>query len=155
MGATLAPDADFGLPQLVRYEKGQKFDLHHDWFDEPQRVKGRGQGQGRGGKGWYNRGASFFVWVEDGCTEGETWFPHVRARGVWGDDDADGGGRKVEGKWREYGEGGTAFAPRRGNALFWVNLHENGTGDGRVVHAGLPLGGGRKTAMNIWPRRYF
>jgi prolyl 4-hydroxylase len=60
-----------------------------------------------------------------------------------------------KGKWRKHEEGGTAFAPRGGNALFWVDLHGNGSGDGRVVHAGLPLVEGRKTAMNIWPRKFY
>ena len=43
-----------------------------------------------------------------------------------------------------------------GNALFWVNLGEDGRGDERVRHAGLPLGVGVgvKSAMNIWPRRF-
>jgi prolyl 4-hydroxylase len=43
---------------------------------------------------------------------------------------------------------------RKGSAIFWINLHRNGTGDERVMHAGLPLKGGRKTAMNIWPRQF-
>lgn len=50
---------------------------------------------------------------------------------------------------------GVVFAPRRGSALFWVNLHANGTGDERTVHAGLPLNGGRKTGMNLWGRVFF
>lgn len=75
---------------------------------------------------------------------GGTWFPYIEAR-------------ENEGKWtRRIGEeGGTVFVPRKGNALFWVNLHGNGTGDERVVHAGLPLLEGRKTAMNVWPRRFY
>lgn len=48
-----------------------------------------------------------------------------------------------------------AFRPVRGNALFWVNLDANGTGDSRTLHAGLPLQDGLKTAMNIWPRQYY
>lgn len=81
------------------------------------------------------------MFLEDTCKGGETWFPFVE---------------QVEGRgWRPYEKGGTVFTPKSGSALFWVNLFKNGTGDGRVVHAGLPLEGGRKTAMNIWPRRFF
>lgn len=58
-----------------------------------------------------------------------------------------------EGRWREH-EGGTAFTPVEGNALFWVNLMPSGRGDKRVMHAGLPVEEGRKTAMNIWPRGF-
>jgi len=57
--------------------------------------------------------------------------------------------------WREHPDGGLAFRPVAGNALFWVNLHANGTGDARTRHAGLPVVAGRKTAMNIWPRQYY
>lgn len=138
LGTLLLPSDDFGTPQIVRYTRGQKFDVHHDWYDSPQRVR---DGSGR----IFNRIASFFVFLEDGCEGGETWFPYLEERV-----------RQVgEGKWRRHEDGGLAFRPRNGSALFWINLHANGTGDGRVVHAGLPLEGGRKTAMNIWPRRYY
>lgn len=67
--------------------------------------------------------------------------------------DVKGGG---EGNWEEHkGEGGTKSVPRGGNALFWVNLYANGTGDERMVHAGLLLLEGRKTAMSIWPRKFY
>jgi prolyl 4-hydroxylase len=36
-----------------------------------------------------------------------------------------------------------------------VNLNEEGEGDGRVVHAGLPVEEGEKIGLNIWPRRFF
>jgi prolyl 4-hydroxylase len=62
---------------------------------------------------------------------------------------------EVKPLWREHENGGLAFRPVAGNAIFWVNLHANGTGDERTNHAGLPLGKGRKTAMNIWPRQYY
>jgi prolyl 4-hydroxylase len=82
--------------------------------------------------------------LEGECSGGETWFPYIDVKGLG------------EGKWRKLeGDGGMAFAPRGGNALFWVNLHANGTGDERTVHAGLPLIEGRKTAMNIWPRKFY
>jgi prolyl 4-hydroxylase len=142
MGSFFPPDGDFSTPQLVRYEKGEKFDVHHDWYDEPQPVRGKGQ-RGR----WFNRMASFFVYLEGGeggSKGGETWFPYVEVKAFG------------EGKWAgDKVEGGTRFVPRGGNALFWINLHANGTGDGRTVHAGLPLVEGRKTAMNIWPRKFY
>lgn len=116
---------------MVRYETGERFDLHHDWYDTPQQVR---DGSGR----MFNRIASFFVYLEDECEEGETWFPYIEGT-------VDG-----KGKWRKHEDGGLAFSPRTGSALFWVNLHNNRTGDTRVMHAGLPLTSGRKTAMNIW-----
>jgi prolyl 4-hydroxylase len=94
------PSGDFGTPQLVHYEKGEKFDVHHDWYEEPQPLRGK---HGR----WFNRVASFFVYLEGECSGGKTWFPYIDVKG------------QGEGKWRKLEEdGGTAFAPKGGNALF-------------------------------------
>ncbi|KAI0484588.1 hypothetical protein GGR56DRAFT_669131 [Xylariaceae sp. FL0804] len=150
---------DVGPPQLVRYAPGQRFNQHHDWYDSPQPRRDGMRGVGRA----WNRVASFFAVLEDGCTGGETWFPHV--------DDAlahtrrPGPGEAAEDEqqqqqqqrplWRRHEDGGLAFRPVAGNSLFWVNLHANGTGDDRVVHAGLPVETGQKTAMNIWPRKFY
>lgn len=130
---------------MVRYEVGQRFDAHRDWYEEPQLLRGDERGRR------FNRKASFFVYLESQEVQGgETWFPHV---------DVEVGGEKGQGdgegeKWRRFEDGGTAFMPREGNGLFWVNLHANGTGDERVVHAGLPLLRGRKTGMNLWARGF-
>jgi prolyl 4-hydroxylase len=146
MGPLLSETDDFGVPQLVQYAPGEKFDVHHDWYDVPQVVK-TGDESKRGKR--FNRLASFFVFLEnEGVVGGETWFPFVEVR----EDDEE---RDGMGKWRRHEEGGTAFRPRAGSALFWVNLHGNRTGDGRVVHAGLKVEEGRKTAMNIWPRKFY
>ncbi|KAI0015794.1 hypothetical protein F4780DRAFT_42747 [Xylariomycetidae sp. FL0641] len=134
---------DIGPPQLVRYTQGQRFNQHHDWYDRPQPVKPGMKGKGRS----WNRIASFFAVLEDQCAGGETWFPHVEASHSTKD--------KTDHLWRKHPEGGLAFKPVAGNALFWVNLHANGTGDDRVVHAGLPVEEGLKTAMNIWPRKFY
>ncbi|KAI1862969.1 hypothetical protein JX265_009015 [Neoarthrinium moseri] len=139
LGTTLDPVADeMGIPQLVRYTQGQHYDLHRDWLRVPQQAF---DGSAR----VFNRPASFFAILQDNCTDGETWFPFVepvrpRDRGEL---------------WRRHEEGGLAFKPVAGNALFWVNLFANNTGDDRTVHAGLPVTGGLKTALNIWPRKYW
>ncbi|EAQ93050.1 hypothetical protein CHGG_01285 [Chaetomium globosum CBS 148.51] len=150
---------EMGPPQLVRYSEGQRFNVHHDWYDVPQWAPD-------GTTRKWNRVASFFAILEDQCEGGETHFPFVEGivrpspygEGMW-----KGGMRRKEGEredevkplWREHEEGGLAFRPVAGNAVFWVNLHANDTGDMRTRHAGLPLESGRKTAMNIWPRRYY
>ncbi|XXG97891.1 hypothetical protein Hte_004206 [Hypoxylon texense] len=151
---------DVGPPQLVRYTAGQRFNRHRDWYERPQPARGGMRGRGR----TWNRVASFFAVLQDGCTGGETWFPLVNATtttttttttmasGTDGGDGAEGAGRRF---WRAHEDGGLAFRPVAGNALFWVNLFANGTGDERTVHAGLPLEDGLKTAMNIWPRKFY
>jgi prolyl 4-hydroxylase len=143
MGTMMAPGKDdMGPPQLVRYTAGQRFNIHHDWFErfQPSRDDDRDR--------YFNRLASFFVILQDNCTEGETHFPYIKP--IAPQNFAD----KETAVWREHERGGLAFRPIAGNALFWVNLYKNGTGDRRVMHAGLPLKDGLKTAMNIWPRQY-
>jgi len=152
LGTLLAPGRDdVGRPQMVRYTAGQKFDAHRDWFARP-RVSDADKAAGR--RRMYNRVATLFVVLQTNSTEGgETWFP--LAKPIAGGVDADRW-EGVEGRvWREHEDGGLAFKAVPGNALFWVNLFPNGTGDGRVLHAGLPIKDGVKTAMNIWPRMYF
>ncbi|OTA94001.1 hypothetical protein M434DRAFT_30334 [Hypoxylon sp. CO27-5] len=146
LGTILDPSRDdIGPPQLVRYTAGQRFNRHHDWYKSPQPTR-RGM-LGRG-KSW-NRVASFFAILQDQCTGGETWFPFVNTTAP---PKPDKYGRQL---WRKHKEGGLAFRPIAGNALFWVNLFANGTGDERTNHAGLPLEDGLKTAMNIWPRKFY
>ncbi|GAB1310628.1 Prolyl 4-hydroxylase alpha subunit domain-containing protein [Madurella fahalii] len=159
MGTMLRDGWDeMGPPQLVRYTSGQRFNVHHDWFDYPQWAK---DGQRK-----WNRVASFFSILQDNCTGGETHFPHAkpiappspRGEPVWqggADDKTQKDGAEAKPLWREHEDGGLAFRPVAGNAIFWVNLHPNGTGDWRTNHAGLPLERGLKTAMNIWPRHYY
>lgn len=145
---------EMGPPQLVRYTAGQKFNIHHDWYDTPQWAYDGSNRQ-------FNRVASFFAILEDNCTDGETYFPYVgpsaQERGTasqrpayeprkWNQSDPT---------WRDHESGGLAFRPIKGNALFWLNLHSDGTGHEKTLHAGLPVGNGVKTAMNIWPRQFY
>ncbi|TGJ88332.1 hypothetical protein E0Z10_g420 [Xylaria hypoxylon] len=142
LGTVLDPNEDeMGVPQLVRYIEGQEYNLHHDWMRIPQAAF---DGSPRS----FNRVASFFVILQDTCKGGETWFPFIKAVSPQPKENEEGR------LWREHEDGGLAFKPVAGNGIFWVNLFPNGTGDTRTVHAGLPVTGGLKTAMNIWPRQY-
>ncbi|KAK0119636.1 hypothetical protein ONS95_011074 [Cadophora gregata] len=151
------PLSIFGTPQIVQYGPGEHFSTHHDWYDRPQPLRD-GSMDYTGGRWSFNRWGSFFVYLDEEAVGGETWFPHIEARtpvlSSQGED-SEGGGEKR--KWEKNTEEGrgTNFLPRKGNALFWVNLHGNGTGDERVVHAGREVKGGKKTAMNLWPRVYY
>jgi prolyl 4-hydroxylase len=144
MGSMLARGKDeIEPPQLVRYLAGQKFNKHNDWFEKPQLTW---DGRRRA----WNRIASFFAILQDNCTGGETYFPHLRPVARIPQDRTDA----PINVWREHEDGGLLFPPIKGNALFWVNLNSKGKGDDRVEHAGLPVRDGLKTAMNIWPRQY-
>ncbi|KAJ9136653.1 Prolyl 4-hydroxylase 1 [Pleurostoma richardsiae] len=160
MGAMLRDGWDeMGPPQLVRYTAGQRFNVHHDWYDTPRWATD-------GSSRKWNRVASFFAILQDNCTDGETHFPYLQPavldhrKDATGQKTAEGSKEPRRWKaadpvWRQHEDGGLAFRPITGNALFWVNLHANGTGDGRTMHSGLPVGEGLKTAMNIWPRQYY
>ena len=57
--------------------------------------------------------------------------------------------------------GGTVFidlevavSPVKGSALFWYNLHRNGTTDEKSLHAGCPVLVGNKWAGNLWIHEY-
>ncbi|KAH8905727.1 hypothetical protein BR93DRAFT_697771 [Coniochaeta sp. PMI_546] len=148
---------DMGPPQLVRYSAGQRFNLHHDWFDAPHWATD-------GSNRRWNRVASFFAILDDNCTGGETHFPYIqgivpqspRNEPAWVGGWVNARGEEdIRPLWRAHEQGGLAFRPVAGNAIFWVNLHPNGTGDMRTMHAGLPLVEGTKTAMNIWPRQFY
>jgi prolyl 4-hydroxylase len=156
MGTLLRDSWDeMGPPQLVRYREDERFNIHHDWYETPQWAND-------GSRRQWNRVASFFAILQDNCTGGETHFPYIsgisppspRGESGWAakgptDDGAE------EPLWREHESGGLAFRPIAGNAIFWINLFPNGTGDRRTMHAGLPVEDGLKTAMNIWPRQYY
>lgn len=146
---------DIGPPQLVRYEKGERFNIHRDWFERFQPVRGADWDERTGlrRRRVWNRVASFFVFLEDQCEGGETHFPFVEPAVLPESLVGQANGEKEQKPlWRRHESGGIAFRPVAGNAVFWVNLFANGTGDLRTRHAGLPLDSGRKTAMNIWPR---
>ena len=38
--------------------------------------------------------------------------------------------------------------------MVWKNLHMNGTGDSRLLHASLPAKSGRKIGMNLFSLYY-
>ncbi|KAF2740756.1 hypothetical protein EJ04DRAFT_507772 [Polyplosphaeria fusca] len=126
--------------QLVRYTENQRVNLHYDWYKNrlPLDRKDRP----------YNRIASFFVYLQTDCEGGETWFPNVtipvadieRVKGTWDVGESlnvgsDGAGVKIKLK--------------AGSGLFWVNM-QDGAGDRRTLHAGLPVERGVKVGMNIW-----
>ncbi|OIW27776.1 hypothetical protein CONLIGDRAFT_655519 [Coniochaeta ligniaria NRRL 30616] len=144
---------DMGAPQMVRYTAGQRFDVHADWFARPRMAAEDG---GAGRRRLYNRVATIFVVLENNSTGGgETWFPRVDGGGEGLVGGGEREGQLGQSNWRVHEDGGLAFRAVPGNALFWVNLLPNGTGDARVVHAGLPIVDGVKTGMNIWPRTFF
>ncbi|KAK6069413.1 2og-fe oxygenase family protein [Seiridium cupressi] len=123
--------------QLVKYAQGEHYHFHTDWFTNPIHAT-----SALGG----NRLSSFFAYVAaENITGGGTNFPMLDA--------------PYNQKWCDFidcdepYENGVTFRPVAGNAVFWQNLLEDGTGDQRNLHAGLPVTSGWKIGMNIWTRQ--
>ncbi|KAI0414473.1 hypothetical protein F5X98DRAFT_389746 [Xylaria grammica] len=131
--------------QIVKYATGgDHYRSHTDWFDAPKIDLPIPGSKDRSPKP-SNRLGSIFAYLEDDCERGETYFPHLPS--VL--ESADGTKFALA-----VGDTGLLVKPRKGNALFWNNLHGNGTGDERTAHAGLPVESGTKIGLNIWSR-YF
>lgn len=119
--------------QAVKYEPGQHYAFHYDWL----RI-------GNSTARFRDRFSSFFVILDGACTGCQTSFPYLTApvADEWWNDKLD----------VNESNDGVAFRAIAGNAVFWVNLHEDGAGDERVLHAGSPVLTGRKIGLNIWTR---
>ncbi|KAL1860560.1 hypothetical protein VTK73DRAFT_7287 [Phialemonium thermophilum] len=129
--------------QIVKYEAGgDHYKSHTDWFDAPKVDLAYGPEDATPRPS--NRLASVFAYLAD-CERGETYFPYLPPV----TEAADGSKFALAD-----GDTGLLVRPRKGNAIFWNNLHANGTGDDRTYHAGLPVESGTKIGLNIWSR-YF
>lgn len=123
--------------RVIKYQSEQKLQVHYDWFPGNRNETGRPGDVPRVN----NRLGSIFAYVEDDCDGGETFFPEVTAI----HEDAD------ETKFsRTESDQGLLVKARRGNAIFWNNMHLNGSGDVRTAHAGMPVTRGTKVGINIW-----
>lgn len=116
-----------------RYTKGGHYTYHYDW-SAATRAAGRV--------------SSFMVYLEANCTGGGTHFPRLQRPGAgeWCEFLECGGQGGGEGEEKE----GIVFKPVAGNAVYWENMREDGTGYLESWHAGLPVGEGVKIGLNIW-----
>ncbi|KAL2751859.1 hypothetical protein ACRALDRAFT_1083803 [Sodiomyces alcalophilus JCM 7366] len=132
--------------QLVRYNVGEQYHFHTDWFNKEATKPGGHADVGRGG----NRVSSIFAYVSvsDDIVGGGTSFPKIKPPG------GDGWCRFIECD-NDY-DAGVTFRAIEGNAVFWSNLRHDPAGqtigDVRVLHAGLPVIQGQKVGMNIWTK---
>ncbi|KAG0648379.1 putative prolyl 4-hydroxylase 10 [Hyphodiscus hymeniophilus] len=118
--------------QATKYEEGQQFKPHYDWFLPKERNLS------------LNRASTFFAILAANCTNCGTIFPRLLYD--WERED-----EKLC-KYVECGQKSLVVKPIPGSAIFWRNLHENGTGNKLTWHAGLPVLDGTKVGLNIWTR---
>ncbi|KAK7359657.1 hypothetical protein VNO77_01619 [Canavalia gladiata] len=118
--------------QVLRYEHGQKYDPHYDYFVDKVNIA-------RGG----HRVATVLMYLSDVTRGGETVFPNAeespRHRGSETGEDLS-----------ECAKKGIAVKPQRGDALLFFSLHPNATPDTLSLHAGCPVIEGEKWSATKW-----
>uniref|UniRef100_A0A6U1L3D7 procollagen-proline 4-dioxygenase n=1 Tax=Tetraselmis chuii TaxID=63592 RepID=A0A6U1L3D7_9CHLO len=123
--------------QVLRYQNGQKYDAHWDWFDEPGQHEGLISTDGAG-----NRVATVLMYLSDVEEGGETAFPH----GAFVNE-----AKQKHGPYSPCGEDGISVKPKKGDALLFWNLQPNGKdGDKYSLHAGCPVLRGTKWSATKW-----
>jgi len=114
--------------QATRYTEGQEYKPHWDW----------------GGR-HHDRDTTFLGIIDVSCETCGTNFPSLEVNWVHEDQ-----------RWCDFVDcdnlQSLTVRSVPGSALFWRNLHSNGTGDIRTLHAGLPARGGIKIGLNVWTR---
>lgn len=104
--------------QAQRYDVGQEFKPHFDWFEPGTNAYERYAGM-RGNRTW-----TFMVYLNEDLEGGATRFTEIDL----------------------------AIAPKTGMALFWNNLHADGTPDRATMHCGEPVTRGHKVIITKWFR---
>lgn len=116
------------LLQILRYDVGQKYNAHNDYFDPalygPQTT---------------NRAVTVFYYLNSVDEGGQTWFP-----------DADG----KEHETRDYVscKRGMGFKPKKGYAVVFYDMTPNRGYDPLSLHGACPVIRGTKWGGTLWLR---
>lgn len=118
--------------QVLRYEHGQKYDPHFDYFTDPVNIQ-------QGG----HRIATVLMYLSDVKKGGETVFPSAeespRRKTSALDEDLS-----------ECAKKGIAVKPRRGDALLFFSLEPAAIPDTSSLHGGCPVLEGEKWSATKW-----
>ncbi|XVE81095.1 hypothetical protein DITRI_Ditri15bG0035700 [Diplodiscus trichospermus] len=115
------------LIQVLRYEKGQFYKPHHDYFSDTFNLK-------RGGQ----RIATMLMYLSDDVEGGETYFPKA------GTDDCNCGGKI---------EKGLSVKPIKGDAVLFWSMGLDGESDPKSIHGGCEVLSGEKWSATKWMRQ--
>ncbi|CAI5467749.1 unnamed protein product [Closterium sp. Yama58-4] len=125
---TFLPPENQESMQVLRYAVGQKYDAHHDFFDEDEKKQ-------QGG----HRYATVLMYLTDGFSGGETVFP-----------DSEKDKQEKDNTWSECGKQGVAAKPVKGDALLFFSLKPSAEPDLASLHAGCPVLAGEKWSATKW-----
>ncbi|KAK8507179.1 hypothetical protein V6N13_069972 [Hibiscus sabdariffa] len=117
--------------QMLRYEHGQKYEPHYDYFLDKVNIA-------RGG----HRIATVLMYLTNVTKGGETVFPQAEESPLHttpANDDLSDCAKK-----------GIAVKPKRGDALLFYSLYPNAIPDPSSLHAGCPVIEGEKWSATKW-----
>ncbi|VFQ73566.1 unnamed protein product [Cuscuta campestris] len=126
---TFLPPENGESMQVLRYEHGQKYEPHFDYFHDKVNLELGG-----------HRVATVLMYLSSVEKGGETIFPNSELKDtqVKGDD------------WSECAINGYAVKPYKGDALLFFSLHPNATTDPLSLHGSCPVLEGEKWSATKW-----
>ncbi|XP_038976008.1 probable prolyl 4-hydroxylase 6 isoform X2 [Phoenix dactylifera] len=126
---TFLPEENGEPMQILRYEKGQKYESHFDFFNDKFNIA-------RGG----HRFATVIMYLSNVNKGGETIFPS-----------AEGGVSQYKDEtWSDCARTGYAVKPNKGDALLFFSLHIDATIDPKSLHGSCPVIEGEKWSATKW-----
>ncbi|GJZ40475.1 probable prolyl 4-hydroxylase 4, partial [Tanacetum coccineum] len=117
--------------QVLKYESGQKYDPHFDYFSDPVNVA-------RGG----HRIATVLMYLSDVEKGGETVFPSAEENSRHKTTKPD--------DLSECAKKGIAVKPKKGDALLFFSLYPTAVPDAMSLHGGCPVLEGEKWSATKW-----
>ncbi|XVF58180.1 hypothetical protein PTKIN_Ptkin07bG0042600 [Pterospermum kingtungense] len=115
--------------QILRYELGQKYEPHFDYFYDKASLELGG-----------HRMATVLMYLSDVESGGETVFPNSEKKLAQPKDEC----------WSDCAKTGYAVKPRKGDALLFFSLHPNATTDPSSFHGSCPVVKGEKWSATKW-----
>lgn len=126
---TFLPEENGESIQVLRYEHGEKYEPHYDYFID--KVN-----QEHGG----HRVATVLMYLSNVERGGETVFPNSEAKMSQLEED----------DWSDCAKQGYAVKPKKGDALLFFSLHPDTTTDDTSMHASCPVIEGEKWSATKW-----
>ena len=139
--------------QILRYERGQKYDPHFDYFTDDENVKHGGQ-----------RVATVLMYLSDVERGGETVFPRGERVGKEYEAAFKSGSRSSANDAKDAKDaserrfpsacaaGKLHVAPRKGSALLFWSVDPTGHDDPKSLHGGCAVDRGEKWTATKWLR---
>lgn len=118
--------------QVLRYEPGQKYDPHFDYFTDPVNVAHGG-----------HRIATVLMYLSDVEEGGETVFPSA-------EEASRHKKSKPDENLSECAKKGIAVKPKKGDALLFFSLYPTAIPDATSLHGGCPVLKGEKWSATKW-----